>query len=512
MYNVLLVDDEPLAIEGLKLMVEWEKYGFRIGGTCENGQEAIRRIRSDSPDLVVTDIRMPVMDGLQLIEEARRTADPSPMFVVTSGYDDFDYALRAMRLGVSNYLTKPVMDDEAEDMLRSLSEELERRRTSRAIGRERQAEKERRALAAALFGGEEERRRALPELERLSEAAQSWIYIHVKAEAGRMPDVRNAALAAEETGCRRYLLEAGDLTPGVVIGAADGRASEEARRFAQELASSLPPESQRCVRLAVGRSAAKPGELRESFESAQEAAGFLFFDSGQTVVFADTADRPLSCDPSALLLADRIAAMTETGSEEEISAEIAEVFERFEAERLLPELIQTFAARVAVRCARICGELGGEPEQTIRSLPSFEHFSGFRDLRETKSRLEKFCLDFRREAARLRERSSGGVQAKVADFLRNRYTETFAIRELAEMFYVNPVYLGQSFARKYGVGISEFVHELRIEEACRLLRESDRSSCAIAEKLGYKAYRHFLKQFEKKTGKKPAEYRAQAFG
>lgn len=511
MYDVLLVDDEPLAIEGLKLLVNWEKYGFRIQGTCENGEEAIRHILSNPPDLVVTDIRMPVMDGLRLIEETREKADRAPMFVIMSGYDDFDYALRAMRLGVSNYLTKPVADDEAEEMLRSLSERLEERSKQAEIAREREAQRERRALAFLLFGSEEQRQDALPELSRLSASARSWIYVRIKTEASFLPSVRNAVRSLEEqSGCR--MVEAGNFSLGVAIGSDTGSAEEEARAFAEQLLKALPPESRGRIRMAAGHSVADPEELKASLESAEEAAKFLFFGEEELVVFADVKHRELSCDPSVLGLADRIAALTESGGEDEIRAAIKEAFERFEARLTLPELVETFATRVAVRCASICEELGGDAEETLRRSPFFGSVANPRDLGATQRLLEGFCLAFRTEASRLRERNSGGIQAQVADFLRHHYTETFTIRELAEMFYVHPVYLGQSFTRRYGMGIAEFIHDLRIEEACKLLQDRDLPSGVIAERLGYKAYQHFLKQFEKKTGTKPAEYRARAFG
>jgi YesN/AraC family two-component response regulator len=253
-YRVLLVDDEPHALEGLQMMVDWERYGFRVAGACRDGEEAMRQIRIEPPDLVVTDIRMPVMDGLALIEEAQRSGLRDLLFVIASGYHDFEYAARAVRLGVSHYLTKPVIASEAEEMLGRLSAELRER-------------------------------------ERMAPAS-------------------------------------------------DGRE---------------PPEA------------------------------------------------PLA------------------------------------------------------------------PERS-------------------------------------------GVQTEVAEYLRAHYRCSLTIRELAERFYVHPVYLGQSFARKYGMSIADYVHELRIEEARRLLESTDMTLGAIAEAVGYNAYQHFLKQFERRTGMKPAAYRTLASG
>ena len=126
MYRVMLVDDEPLAIQGLQLMIDWEKYGFRVDTICEDGEEAIRLIRHSPPDLIVTDIRMPLMDGLELIAKTRQEGNLSSKFVITSGCSDFDYARRALKFGVSHYLCKPVMSEEAGEVLAKIQAELDK--------------------------------------------------------------------------------------------------------------------------------------------------------------------------------------------------------------------------------------------------------------------------------------------------------------------------------------------------------------------------------------------------
>ncbi|GAE08267.1 response regulator [Paenibacillus sp. JCM 10914] len=121
MFNVLLVDDEPWVLEGLKTMVNWNRYGFQICGEALSAPEALRLIEELRPELVMTDIHMPVLNGLELIERSNRMLRKPPKFVVLSGYDDFGYAHEAMRQRVTEYLLKPIDDEEIEDMLSKLS-------------------------------------------------------------------------------------------------------------------------------------------------------------------------------------------------------------------------------------------------------------------------------------------------------------------------------------------------------------------------------------------------------
>ncbi|HHU51284.1 MAG TPA: response regulator [Firmicutes bacterium] len=123
-YQVLLVDDEPLALEGVKTSVEWGDLGFRIAGECSDGEEAFSFIKKYTPDLVITDVRMPSLDGLNLIEQVIEYVNPKTKFIVISGYDDFSYAQRALKYQVNHYLLKPVFPEEMIPALQEIREHL----------------------------------------------------------------------------------------------------------------------------------------------------------------------------------------------------------------------------------------------------------------------------------------------------------------------------------------------------------------------------------------------------
>ncbi|MFC4305167.1 response regulator transcription factor [Cohnella boryungensis] len=132
MYSVLLVDDEPLVLEGLRFMVDWQTHGFRICGEACDGEDALARIRELKPDLVVTDIRMPVIDGLQLIEQCHEETGGRCQFIILSGHEDFALARRALHYQVRNYWLKPIDADEIHETLRELRKEWERPRAHAA--------------------------------------------------------------------------------------------------------------------------------------------------------------------------------------------------------------------------------------------------------------------------------------------------------------------------------------------------------------------------------------------
>ena len=107
MYKVFIVEDEVIVREGLRDNIPWEQYGFSFVGEAADGEVALPLIRRARPDVLITDIRMPFMDGLSLCRVVKEEL-PDIQIVILSGYDDFEYARRAIEIGVEKYLTKPV--------------------------------------------------------------------------------------------------------------------------------------------------------------------------------------------------------------------------------------------------------------------------------------------------------------------------------------------------------------------------------------------------------------------
>lgn len=106
MIRVLLVDDEPLVLIGMQSMLNWSEQGCELVGTARNGAEALEKIGTLHPDIVISDIRMPVMDGLQLAEKSHEVYGSLPVFIVLTSYEEFDYVRRCMGFGAVDYLVK----------------------------------------------------------------------------------------------------------------------------------------------------------------------------------------------------------------------------------------------------------------------------------------------------------------------------------------------------------------------------------------------------------------------
>jgi two-component system response regulator YesN len=129
MLEVLLVDDEPFILQGLQLLVDWEKEGYHIS-TASNGKEAYDFVSNNPVDLIISDIKMPVMTGIELLKAIRTELDKDIYFVILSGYAEFSYAQEALRFDCTDYILKPVESEQLLSILRKVSA-LNQAKTSR---------------------------------------------------------------------------------------------------------------------------------------------------------------------------------------------------------------------------------------------------------------------------------------------------------------------------------------------------------------------------------------------
>lgn len=127
MYKVILIDDENKITQGLKMIIDWTRLNCTVAGVAYNGQMGLQLVEDTQPDIVITDIKMPYMDGLEMIEVLNQKASPIH-FIVLSGYSDFQYAQKGIQLGISNFILKPVNEQELENSILTTITRIEARR------------------------------------------------------------------------------------------------------------------------------------------------------------------------------------------------------------------------------------------------------------------------------------------------------------------------------------------------------------------------------------------------
>ncbi len=123
MYKVVIVDDEPIIVEGLSKSIEWQRWDCTVSAVAYNGEEGLQTVRENEPDILISDIRMPNMDGLAMIA-ALKSQFPDMQITILTGFRDFDYAQQAIRLGVNRFLLKPSKMEEIEEAVTCMTDHL----------------------------------------------------------------------------------------------------------------------------------------------------------------------------------------------------------------------------------------------------------------------------------------------------------------------------------------------------------------------------------------------------
>lgn len=274
-YKVLLIDDEPSALEGMEMWIDWQELGFELCGTCGNGREGLQMMKQLQPDLVITDIHMPLMNGLEMIGEWRQEGTDSTKFVILSGYSEFEYARTAISYGINHYLLKPVFPEEATEELREIRLELEQEANRRRIHETASGEEAATLIKGLLYGKKEE-----PELMEWLETlpgfkeSLSWNVCLIRTVPELYTEVRSRAvsLLAGYKAVVTIDLEAGLL--GIVYGMTAG--SGDAGGIAEVLNTLLGEYRGGNVHIALGTPEDSLLSIKGSYGRAKETLLHFF--------------------------------------------------------------------------------------------------------------------------------------------------------------------------------------------------------------------------------------------
>lgn len=517
MFSALIVDDELFVRKGLIKMIDWEGCGYVVIGEADNGEDALALIHEHKPDLVVTDIRMPVLDGIGLIRAAAKEA-PETAFMIVSGYNDFEYAQQALRYGAFDYVLKPIDQEDFQKTLGKLKEQLEekKRRRIRAqagIGQQQ---------IEALIRGEA----GILDVEAWTEPwagepVQSFTYALLEWNdvlpwnGTSMPcketlrkTIVEKIQAASGTGFEPVLYEH-HRAYGLVVPDLYARPyTGDCRAFLEELAELLRRAFSFSFRIYAGPKTASLKEIKSSYLGAKEAQQHKYLKPAQRVIeYRDIAGEALHYRHLEDDMYRRLIEAVEEKDEKAIKERIAALFHSMQERRFSPEAMKAALTQCVLGIVKSVQGIGGDEKE----LSSLEAAIGWYDqnitLGEIMRIVEEFALEAAAQFGRLCQNQCKGDIQKVKSYVDRNYQESITLKSIAAQFYMNSAYLGQLFKKTYGVYFNEYLQQIRIAEAKRLLRQSDFRIYEIAERVGFNNADYFVTQFEKLEQMTPTEYR-----
>jgi len=501
MRNVMIVDDESLVRIGLQSIIDWESNGFRIAGVFKSGEEMLAAADAVPVDVVLTDIRMPGMDGFQLIREFRKS-NAEAHVIVLSSYNDFEYTRQAIQLGVTDYISKYEM--EPEELLRVLNAlPYDTRRASEPVSRATSGRSDGKSGIAS-------DRSAMASRLRDHGSAFRWIAL--------MPHSRKEEYSAEERKAMRLLAEEMflrlrnpflfDETDGGFHGAyafdpEDGatRNREDCERMAEEWTAAFSQKLNVSLAVGFGGSTGLDGDWAAARREAEQAAEASRFD-GEVRFFDPTKPRGAFSEEEWLAVYKLIKQRIRYTQFSQLADDLISFHEEkrlaykpSEWVRLGVAVASQLADFLIERYDLQTAELGARFE----SLWPFPESAGVvRSSGEWQKMLRELTAKTQ-EAVAVRQSRAGWLD-RVKAYLGEHFGEAIRLEDMAQLSNFSENHFSQRFRQETGQSFSDYLTDLRVREAVRLFRDTELSTEEIAFRVGYSNPNYFIKVFKRKTG------------
>ncbi len=520
MIQLLLVDDEAKTRNGLLNHIDWEKLGIDMLQTAKSAEEAMEICRQYQPDIILSDIRMRRMNGLEMCAALRKKY-PSCKIVIISGYADKEYLKAAIELGSVSYVEKPIDLEELEQALRkTVAAVLENRKSihdsERLIQNREFLKKETfySLLKIQKAEGTAELRELLPrEFSRFRVCILRFSKPVMQTAQWKKKLFQDPEMEAFIKAEGYFYGEFTDNRHMVILlcGEPD-MISDESRVTARLKLLCKSPWEDCEVFLALGDRVESPGEICVSYDHAKEAEKAVFYlgyraaeaYSGRKQNPLPPAQDYLGGFKGFLLRGDRQAArshiqeLTKTfrGMQVESSAYVLSIY--FEMEKAIVEEFE----RLSLESREKRTEKYQSEMQIIGSLDTMEeieaHLIG--QIEELFAMIQK-------------DQNNSFMVTRVIRYINENYRQTdISVKQIASELYITPTYLSSLFKRKTGNTIGEYLTKVRMEHSVKLLLEPRMKIYEVAQAVGYEDANYFAKIFKREYGITPLEYRARRLG
>lgn len=517
MKKVLFVDDEPFIAQGLSSILDWNRFGIEIAGTANDGTSALDILREEPVDLLVTDIMMPRMDGLELIRRVKESGSRTK-FVVLSGYEEFNYVKTGIRLGIENYILKPINLEELESTIRHIRGDWDREEMEQVQFQE-DWEILRSNVLQRWVSGE-------IESQEFKQRAQ-LLGLPLDCEAYRLFTVR---LVSDETrGKYEFCANEATLKFRELAGALERFKPKDA-----EIVSFFDPDGDMVILYALRAQTDDAAARRQLRTAAQDAANglegsFWIADGGAGSDFAGVQSsyrNAKSVFQRFLLSGDGLPKLTVSG-EEVIVGEAGTASIEWDEEGYVELLIQgrteevgRFVEEVLASasrgsliprdaCVNTALRLMLAAKEQEESPDYSDVFASLGRISSLPGLVRHVVTVVRRSLEKhesVREEYTPHV-AFLIEQVHRHYDEELSLKTLSQKAGLHPNYLGQLFQQEVGNSFSDYVNHYRIEKATQLLMHTDRKTTEIALSVGYLDTSYFYRQFKKYAGVSPTELR-----
>lgn len=538
MIKVLIVDDEVLVRIGIKSCIKWENSGFEIVGEAENGIEALELAEIYKPDLVLTDIRMPKMDGLEFLRHLKEK-QPDVKTIILSCYNEFSYVREAMKLGALDYVLKLSM--QPEELLEILNRikgviDKEKKQYSEVYLLRQKANSNIKTIKEdfiknALAGNiknESEFYLNIHELEFKIDFS-SYMVIHISIEdyrfiaSTRWENDEQSLNSSVSTVISNILTKYGEseviqyegsnfyviLSP---TGNFDqGNTCDAVLQLAENIVEMITTYLNMKVSLGISSSGRTLEELNKKVMEAQLANSYGFYLKKKNISFyneyikfdSNTLPDFSSVEPDLLHALDVV-------DKEKIKVCIAWIFQKIiEDKNVYPDKFIKKLTEILYLFSRRLNAIEGTMDEIIDEYETgpYERVGMFLNIYNLEEWFDKF-IDRYSEYVKLKQKKKTKEEIiKIKNYVLTNYTGKFSISICARICNMSEKYFSYVFKKETGENFTNYVNKVRIEKAKELIKNQNMVIFEVANKVGYENDKYFIKLFRKIVGMTPGEYK-----
>lgn len=514
MYKVLVVEDIVHIRRGIVSIID-EKYNFETVEVC-NGKEALEKIEQEKIDFILTDIRMPICGGIELIKIIREENKDIPIIII-SGYGEFEYAEKAINMGVNGYILKPIEDRKFEKVINKVIKVLEKKNKNKSledsyIGLKDTiiAQDKEHRLIKYLLNNEKITNESI--VKELENKQFSVAVINIDMEYGNIKsfDYDDVELIKYAIRCLIKELDIGkliyilDSTVNInqiiiVFADADGE-NINSYRSCKNIADKI--EELLKFKVSIGVSNIS-GELDSNiYKEAEDSLQMRFFRRDRKI-FRNNINENSDIYISLLGKISLLEKYMQRGDLKNIRLILDGLFNISNTEINPRKYIQYIINEIIEIVIKLYGyEVYSQIESSFK-LDSINEFNNLEQLMgNIINTLEKVY-----EIKKIKVIDNINIVEKVKVYIDKNYAEDITVKDLSRRFSVNYSYLSSSFTKDIGISIVAYITEIRIGHARRLLDDSKGDIATISEAVGYSDVQYFYRVFKKSTGKTPLAYR-----
>lgn len=532
MYKVLLVDDEALIREAISENIQWEELGFSFMGACENGKQAIQMIEKEQPDLLLTDINMPFVDGMELTKFVYENY-PDTKVIIISGFDEFEYAKNAVKYQVLEYILKPITPTEFLETLVRVKKVFDDKRES-----QRDMKKIRSAYVSnlpALQGRylhhllngtvdysklsekQEELRleldakcynTAIVEGDSLEPFTKQ--YANVKDELALFAIYNITAEIVAQSGCGIVFQAMDEKTVVIFMGDKKEYLKQQMKQVIPKIRSAVEEFLQIQVTVGVGKTVVTQEELADSFAKTKRALEYKFMLGGNQIIWAEEYENIRNSGKHIDIFdwASKIASSIRINKEKEIPEKTKNFIDQVKVGFINRNRSVVYVQNLVLSVINLL-ELTEDIEQTVYDKERIfvNEIYDCENLDEIANQMVEM-FTFICNAMSDKRDSYGKRQAILAlRYIDENYADSsVSLNSVCTALAMSTSYFSSVFKNHTGETFIEALTKKRIERAKILLEQGNRKTYEIAEAVGYSDAHYFSLIFKKTTGKTPTEY------